>query len=50
MRKGHSDVSGSLVLARHIEILGKASDTYHKKLCPFPGTSVSEDNVFSGEY
>src|SRR5438094_5175239 len=41
MREGQSDVSGSLVLARHIEILVKASDTHHKKLCPFPRASVS---------
>ena len=50
MREGQRDVSGSLVLARHIEILAKASDTYYKKLCPFPRASVSEDDVFSGEY
>ena len=50
MREGQSDVSGSLVLARHIEILAKASDTHHKKLCPFPRASVSENNVLSGEY
>src|SRR2546430_17449429 len=49
MREGQSDVSGSLVLARHIEILAKASDTHHKKLCPFPRASVSEDDVFSRE-
>src|SRR5438876_4868229 len=41
MREGQSDVSGSLVLARHIEILAKASDAHHKKLCPFPRASVS---------
>src|SRR5438477_9291972 len=41
MREGQSDVSGSLVLARHIEILAKASDTHHKKLCPFPRAIVS---------
>src|SRR5437879_1641727 len=40
MREGQSDVSGSLVLARHIEILAKASDTHHKKLCPFPRATV----------
>ena len=50
MREGHSDVSGSLVLARHIEILAKASDTNHTKLCLLPGTSVSEDDVFSREH
>src|SRR4029077_20157172 len=50
MREGQSDVSGSLVLARHIEILAKASDTHHKKLCPFPRASVSKDNVLFGEY
>ena len=49
MRERQSDVSGSLVLARHIEILGKASDTNQKKLCPFPGAIISENNVFSGE-
>src|SRR5436305_8273121 len=49
MREGQSDVSGSLVLARHIEILVKASDTHHKKLCPFPRASVSENDVFSRE-
>ena len=47
MRQGQSDVSGSLVLARHIEVLIKASYTQHKKLCSFPRVSVSEDNVFS---
>src|SRR5436190_17537209 len=47
MREGHSNVSGSIVLARHVEILAKASHTYHKKLCPFPRTSVSENDVFS---
>src|SRR6266404_2851169 len=40
MRQGQSNVSGSLVLARHIEILAKASDTHHKKLCPFPRATV----------
>src|SRR6266487_2588215 len=50
MREGHSDISGSLVQARHIEILAKASDTHHKKLCPFPRSIISEDNVFPGEY
>src|SRR5262245_5592932 len=49
MREGQSDVSGSLVLARHLEILAKASDTQYEKLCPFPKTSVSEDDVFSYE-
>src|SRR5438132_11628950 len=49
MREGQSDVSGSLVLARHIEILAEASDTHHKKLCPFPRASISEDDVFSSE-
>src|SRR2546430_86223 len=49
MREGQSNVSGSLVLARDIEILVKASDTHHKKLCPFPGASVSKDDVFSCE-
>ena len=41
MREGQSDVSGSLVLARHIEILAKASDTHRKKLCRFPGSIIS---------
>src|SRR6266700_922993 len=41
MREGQSDVPGSLVLARHIEILAKASDPHHKKLCPFPRAIVS---------
>src|SRR6476646_8170198 len=50
MRERQSDVSGSLVLARHIEILATASDTHHKNLCPFPRPSVSKDDVFSGEY
>src|SRR4029077_8683016 len=49
MREGQSDVSGSLVLARHIEILAKASDTQHKKLCLFPRAIVSENDVFSRE-
>src|SRR6266481_1482374 len=49
MREGQSDVSGSLVLARHIEILTKASDTHHKKLRLFPRAIVSEDDVFSRE-
>src|SRR5215831_7340282 len=47
MRQGHSDISRSLVLARQIEILAEASDTDHKKLCPFPRMSVNEDDVFS---
>src|SRR6476660_1130802 len=50
MREGQSDVSGSLVQTRHIEKLAKASDTHHKKLCPFPRASVSQNNVLSGEY
>src|SRR5438034_4436428 len=33
MREGQSDVSGSLVLARHIEILAKASDPNQTNLC-----------------
>src|SRR5213596_1996718 len=41
MSEGQSYVSGSLVLARHIEILAKASDPHHKKLCPFPRAIVS---------
>src|SRR5207244_9533961 len=43
MREGQSDVSGSLVQARHIEILAKASDTKHIKLCLLPRAIVSED-------
>src|SRR5262249_15897818 len=50
MREGQSDVSGSLVLAGHIEILAKAADTDHKKLCLLPRTSVGEDDVFSDEH
>src|SRR5438876_3826409 len=50
MRERHSDVSGSLALARHVEILAKASDTHHKELCPFPGASVSENDVFPREH
>ena len=50
MREGQGDVSGSLVLARHIEKLAKASNTNHKKLCLFPRASVSEDYIFSGEH
>src|SRR6266704_6114413 len=49
MGEGHSDVSGSLVQARHIEILAEASDTEHIKLCRFPRAIVSENNVFPGE-
>src|SRR6266487_4219304 len=41
MRERHTDVSGSLVLAGHIEILAKVTDTHHKKLCAFSRTSVS---------
>src|SRR6266576_4021794 len=41
MRERQSDVSGSLVLARHIEILAKASDAHHKQLCPFAGAIIS---------
>src|SRR5882757_7382536 len=41
MREGHGDVSGSLVLSRHFEILAKASDTHRKKLCRFPGSIIS---------
>ena len=41
MREGQGDVSGSLVLARHIEKLAKASNTHHKKLCLCPRASVS---------
>src|SRR5947208_968197 len=49
MREGQSDVSGSLVLARHIEILAKASDPNQSNLCALPGTSISEHNIFSRE-
>src|SRR5215475_12075502 len=49
MRQGHSDVSSRLVLARQIEVLTKACDTHHKKLCPFPGVSVSEDDILFRE-
>src|SRR2546430_947397 len=49
MREGHSDVSARFVLARHIEILAKASDAHHKKLRLSPRASVSEDDVFSRE-
>ena len=50
MREGQSDVSGSLVLARHIEILSKASDTEQKKFRLLSGAIVREDNIFFGEY
>src|SRR5439155_25366618 len=49
MRKGQSDVPGSLVLPRHIEILAKASDSNQTHLCALRGTSISENNVFSRE-
>src|SRR2546422_8912920 len=49
MRERQSDVSGSLVLARHIEILAKASDPNQSNLCALPGTSISEHNIFSRE-
>src|SRR5947207_10924730 len=49
MREGHSDVSGSLVQARHIEILAKVSDPNQTNLCALPGTSISEHNIFSRE-
>src|SRR5438876_4396570 len=49
MREGQSDVSGSLVLARHIEILAKASDSNQTHLCALRWTSISEKNVFSRE-
>src|SRR6266487_2193497 len=45
MREGQSDVSGSLVLARHIEILAKPSDPNQTNLCALRGTSISENNV-----
>src|SRR5947199_7289073 len=41
MSEGQSYVSGSLVLARHIEILAKASDPHPKQLGPFPRAIVS---------
>src|SRR4029077_11974945 len=50
MREGQSDVSGSLVLARHIEILGKAAHPDQTNLCALRGTSISENNVFSREH
>src|SRR5438128_3829177 len=49
MREGHSDVSARFVLARHIEILAKASDPNQSNLCALPGTSISEHNIFSRE-
>src|SRR6266481_1123129 len=49
MREGQSDVSGSLVQARHIEVLAKASDSNQTNLCALRGTSISENNVFSRE-
>src|SRR5881227_872791 len=45
MREGQSDVPGSLVLPRHIEILAKASDSNQTHLCALRGTSISENNV-----
>src|SRR4029078_7796785 len=41
MREGQSDVCVWLVLARHIEILAKAADAHHEKLCAFSRTIVS---------
>src|SRR6266446_6572759 len=48
MRERHGDISVHVVPA-HIEILIKAPDTKHIKLCRFPGSIISEDNVFAGE-
>src|SRR5207247_11291649 len=48
MRERHGDISVHVVPA-HIEILVKAPDTKHRKLCRFPGSIISEDNVFTGE-
>src|SRR4029077_68634 len=49
MRKRHGNVSALFVQACHIEILGKMSDTKQRKLRPFPGAIVSEDNFFCRE-
>src|SRR5712692_734822 len=46
MRERHGDISVHVVPA-HIEILVKAPDTKHRKLCRFPGSIISEHNVFS---
>src|ERR1044072_2629465 len=43
MCERQSDVSGSLVLARDIEVLAKAPDTHRKKLCSFSRAIVSYD-------
>ena len=48
MRERHGDISVHVVPA-HIEILVKAPDTKHIKLCRFPGSIISEDNVFADE-
>src|SRR5438094_4092543 len=48
MRERHGDISIHVVPA-HIEILVKATDTEHRKLCRFPGSIISEDNVFTRE-
>src|SRR6266853_698617 len=47
MRERHGDIAVHVVPA-HIEILVKAPDTKHIKLCRFPGSIISEDNVFAG--
>src|SRR5207249_4772504 len=48
MRERHGDISVHVVPA-HIEILVKAPNTKHRKLCPFRGSAISEDNVFTDE-
>src|SRR5881296_2903949 len=48
MRERHGDISVHIVPA-HIKILVKAPDTKPKKLCRFPGSIISEDNVFADE-
>src|SRR5437773_6458826 len=48
MRERHGHISVHVVPA-NIEILVKAPNTKHIKLCPFPGSIISEDYVFSGE-
>src|SRR5438034_4953876 len=48
MRERHGHISVHVVPA-NIEILVKAPNTKHIKLCPFPGSIISEDYVFSCE-
>src|SRR6266403_2869865 len=48
MRERHGDISVHVVPA-HIEVLVKAPDTNPIKLCRFPCSIISEDNVFPGE-